>query len=171
MDGAAIVWRPYNGALRRLVPVLYRQASAGRHRLVLAMCRADVHTCAPGTSPLGGVRGTRDGFREWWSRLRGLTSAIELEVHAVSVSGPPWATAVRTEWTDVVTAADGARFTNHGTHRGLLRWGRLAELHYDWDPDVVLRVCEHAAAIGVRGANAPPVGAPGPCPVTQTGQK
>jgi hypothetical protein len=72
---------------------------------------------------------------------------------------------------------DGAAFVwrpYHGalrTHRGLLRWGRLAELHYDWEPDVVLRVCEHAAVIGVRGANAPPVGAPGPCPIAQTGQK
>jgi hypothetical protein len=53
----------------------------------------------------------------------------------------------------------------------LLRWGRLGDLHHDWDPDVVLRVCEHAAAIGVSGANAPPDGAPKPCPVAQTGQK
>lgn len=171
MGAPAIVWRPYHAALRRLLPVLYRRASAGRHRLVLALCRRDVHTCTPGTGPLGGVRRTRDGYRDWWDRLHVLTDAIHLEVHAVAVSGPPWATAVRTEWTDRVTTADGARFTGRGTHSALLRWGLVVELHYDWDTEAVRRVCEHAAAIGVPGADASPIGEPGPCPAVQTGQK
>jgi hypothetical protein len=63
---------------------------------------------------------------------------------------------VRTEWTDYVVAHDGKVFVNHGTHDGRMRWGRVAELCYDWDSDVVRQACQHLA-IGFPEASAPPI--------------
>jgi hypothetical protein len=75
----------------------------------------------------------------------------------VTVDGPPWNTTVHTEWTDHVTAHDGTVFTNHGAHHGHMRWGRITNLDYTWNEDVVRRACEHHARLGLPEATALPI--------------
>lgn len=150
-------WRIYHTVLRRLIPILYRQASAQRYSLVLALCSPDIRTTTPGDSALGGTRHTRAGYRLWWRRVFRICAALDLRLHSVSVTGPPWDTRLRTEWTDYVLAHDGRVFVNHGTHDGRMRWGRIVELRYSWDSDVVRQACEHVAAIGFPEASAPPI--------------
>lgn len=150
-------WGCYHAALRRLLPVLYRQVSAGRYGLVLALCSRNVYTYTPGDSALGGTRHTRRGYRLWWRRMFRICAALDLTMHEVIVEGPPWDTRVYTRWTDHATGHDGTTFTNHGTHKGRMRWGRIVELRYDWDPDIVDRACSHYACLGFSEATAAPI--------------
>jgi ketosteroid isomerase-like protein len=126
------MWHWYHRLVIALIPQLYRQASAGRYSVVLALCSPDLHTRSPGDSSLGGERHTRDGYRRWWQRVFRLTAALDLTLRSVTVDGPPWNTTIHTEWTDRVTANDGTIFTNHGTHDGHMRWGRITSLTYGW---------------------------------------
>lgn len=111
--------------------------------IVLALCSPKVHT--------------RDGYRRWWQRVFRLHASLDLQVHPITVGGPPWNTIVHTEWTDHVTVHDGTIFTNHGTHDGRMRWGRITNLDYDWNQDVVRRACQHHADLGLAEATAAPV--------------
>lgn len=155
-DGRAL-WGWYHRLVRALLPQLYRQASAGRYWIVLALCSPRVHTHTPGDGALGGDRHSRDGYRRWWQRVFRLHATLDLQLHSVTVDGPPWNTVVHTEWTDHVTARDGTIFTNHGTHDGRMRWGRITDLDYDWNQDVVRRACQHHADLGLTEASAAPI--------------
>ncbi|MBO0874641.1 MAG: nuclear transport factor 2 family protein [Pseudonocardia sp.] len=150
-------WRWYDRLVTAAIPWLYRQVSAGRYWVVLALCARTVHTQTPGAGPLGGSRHTRATYRLWWRRVFRLNSALDLRLHSVTVDGPPWDTTVHTEWTDHVTAGDGTVFTNHGSHDGRMRWGRITSLIYHWDDQVVQRACEHQARLGFSEAAAPAI--------------
>ena len=155
--GELRAWRWYHRLVIAAIPRLYQQASAGRYWVVLALCARTVHTRTPGEGPLGGDRHTRAGYRRWWQRVFRLNSGLDLRLHSVSVDGPPWNTTVHTEWTDHVTARDGTVFTNHGSHDGRMRWGRITSLIYRWDQHVVQRACEHHARLGFSEATATPI--------------
>lgn len=151
------LWRWYQRLLRAMTPQLYRQASAGRYWVVLALCSPTVHTRTPGDGPLGGERHTREGYRRWWQRVFRLNTALDLQLHSVTVDGPPWNTTIQTEWTDYLTIQDGTTFTDHGSHDAHMRWGRITKLIYHWDEAVVRHACEHYARLGLTEATATPI--------------
>jgi ketosteroid isomerase-like protein len=140
-----------------VVPFLYRQVSAGRYWVVLWACTANVRNSAAGESALGGVRTGRAGYRHWFARMFRLTRSIRPRADQVDVVGSPRRAFVTVRWTDHVHAHDGRLFVNRGTHRLRLAWGLIADVHQDWDTEVVAAACRHAADLGHPEALAPPL--------------
>ena len=151
---------PYRALLTRLITLLYRQVSAGRYRIVLALCTPHVHATMAGETPISGSYPSRRSYRGWFERVT-TAFALNLEVHSVGISGPPWHIHAVVAWTDQVTARDGRAFTVHGLHQAQMRWGRITSIHYDWDTNTVAAACAHAASLGQlatdpAGTKAPP---------------
>jgi ketosteroid isomerase-like protein len=140
-----------------VVPTLYRQVSAGRYWMVVYMCTRDVHNSAAGDSALGGARTGRAAYRQWFDRMFRLTRSIRPRADSVQVTGSPRRATVTVHWTDHVYAHDGRLFLNRGVHRLRLSWGFIAEVHQDWDEDMVLQACRHAAELGHPEALEPPI--------------
>lgn len=141
-----------------VVPFLYRQVSAGRYWVVLLACTPRVRNSAAGDSSLGGARVGRAQYRSWFARMFRLTRSLSPRADRVHVTGSPRRAFVTVEWTDHVYAHDGRLFVNHGTHRLRLSWGLIAEVHQDWDVDVVGAACRHAASLGYPEALEPAIG-------------
>lgn len=143
---------------RVVVPSLYWLVSHRRYGVVLAMCTGDVRNSAGGESCVGGTRGTRAGYREWWRRLFRLCRSIRPRADQIRVDGGLRAAQVVVDWTDHITAWDGKVFVNRGQHSLRLKWGRIVYVHQAWDEDLVNEQARYTASLGYPEALEAPVG-------------
>jgi ketosteroid isomerase-like protein len=84
----------------------------------------DVHFVFPGESSWRvDVRG-KDAAESWQRRF--LATGLQFEPQTVSVSGPPWNTAIALKFSDHLDAPNGERvYNNEGVIFGKARWGKV----------------------------------------------
>lgn len=129
------------GAYERIVPQF-----APRHRHVMY-----------GQHALAGERHTVASTAQWYARLQRLLPDLRFDVHAIAVTGWPWATTAAVTWTDHFSLPDGSRGSNQGVHEFLLRWGRVHALAVHCDTAKLQAYCDRMAASGLQEAGAAPI--------------
>lgn len=110
-----------------------------------------------GRHALAGERHTLASTRQWYARLQRLLPGLQFDVHAVAVTGWPWATTATVSWTDHFSLPDGSRGSNHGVHEFVLRWGRVQALTVHCDTARLQAYCARMAECGLTEALAEPI--------------
>lgn len=147
----------FHAIAERKVRQMFRSLSEGDFEPALEGLAPRFDHVFAGDHALGGSRHTVDAFRAWFERLFRLFPNLNFEVHAVTVSGPPWNLMVVAEWIDRATPAGGGIYENRGVHIVRLVWGKLASIHAYLDTQVLAETLRVMAANGLEEAIAAPI--------------
>lgn len=147
----------YHAIVRRKLIRVFEELSRGNHEYVLAGVAPNFEHSFAGAHPLGGVRHSARGMRQWFERLYRLFPSLQFTIKRIAVSGTPWDTTAMIEWHDKATTATGGPYDNDGVHVARLRWGKLVSLHAYLDTTIVVAACRQMASQGVAEAEAPEI--------------
>lgn len=147
----------YHSIIRGKLLKVFVELNRGNYEYALAGMAPRIEHSFAGTHPLGGIRHSKDGMREWFGRLYRLFPGLHFTIKHISVSGSPRDTTALIEWHDSATTATGAPYDNDGVHVVRLRWGKLVSLHAYLDTAIVEEACRHMKVQGVKEADAAPV--------------
>lgn len=136
---------------------VFEELSKGNHAYVIARLAPHFERSFAGSHPLGGVRHTANGIREWFERLYRLYPGLHFTIKHIAVSGTAWNTTAMIEWHDSATTAVGNPYDNDGVHIVRPRWGKLVSLHAYLDTAVLVDACRQTASAGVTEARAHPI--------------
>jgi ketosteroid isomerase-like protein len=121
----------YRWSVARILRYVYRQAFAGRDRLMMMATAADVTFTFPGTSLFAANLAGRESLREWLARFTAVSPRFD--IRDVAVSGPPWNMTVAVRFHDAI----GADYENEGVEWLRIRWGRVHSLEVFLDTERV----------------------------------
>ena len=112
----------YAWLIGKLIRLGYRQAIAGRPRLVTLLAASDVTFTFPGDNSFAGHHRGKLELAAWLRRFASLVP--EFTIHDVLVSGPIWDLRIALRFSDAI----GDDYRNEGMEYLRVRRGRLQQI-------------------------------------------
>ena len=121
----------YAWMVGKLIRFIYREAAAGRPRIVTALASPDVELHFPGANSFAGSFRGKTELRQWLARFG--SASPTFTIHDVLVSGPPWNMRVALRFSDAI----GEHYRNQGMEYLRLRRGRVSRIEVFLDTETI----------------------------------
>jgi ketosteroid isomerase-like protein len=152
----SFLFNPFKTVLKRKILSGFDQLNRGNYKPLVNLFADNVHYWFGGDHSLGGERYSKHAVELWFERLLRLLPS-NFKINSLSIYGPPWRTDVIIEFTDTVSPAYGAFYTNHGIQKIKIVWGKAVDIRTYVDTYKVQTALKILSENGIEEASAPPV--------------